>query len=823
MTTSSCSLVPDDFLEKSTIIRKIGEGTYSDVHLYKYNGKEYIVKDFSKMYKEYHPDVLNSLITKEIDSLVKFSDLDCVSKVRGICTKTDENNNIRFLIVLDNLGITLTDYIEEEKLFLERLATAMEMIQVISPFIILSKKIHFNHYDVGLKNILINRHYSPLDTSLKEEITENIEVPQNPPTTSDLPRNPLVNSKFPELSQNSKFRRNSSETFNNILLSPESLKTVNQKITYTYSIIDFGVSEFSLKEFRKISPGSVYTLYWKPPEQYSNNYDIINLYRDQGDMWAFALVFLELIVGKRFNIPDGTNTVSLRNILSKLINYSVPNVDSSTKFNVDSSVVSDVDIDVDKATKLDNQLRKDELLNRVLNKEDISAFYTSDIRLDYERFILENCSTEELDLIPENFKTFFRLGLQFNPEKRLTVGQFQEIFNVASESLLKETSKLNLDEMNFNSYLLPKNLENRYLTETIVNMIMEIHLLLNLSSQCLIFSIEVAGRYFGMVNNDIDDFAIICCIYLAISYLELDNYRISFHFAEKYLLSKDVIKEASNLDYIELRQRNMLVKNYANSIVNHTSDILRSMSYYILNWKLIFILSEYGFGDNVETLIMELIRIPDLVKQLTLPVDQWKIFRKYVEPIELIGRGESTPGLSTSPMMVSLMSPTPLLDKIKQENGINNVDEVNNVDGVNTVDEVNTTMSRLSLIPVNLGPDTKVVGEMDDSGSIFSEIKEDINQEMEVDDSGSIFSDSRKITVNNIEDEELQISDEELKLREDKMKLEKDKTYKIKLEFYENGGSASVKLGWRLPGEDPFASAVDAAIVNPKKRKKIEK
>jgi beta-glucosidase len=44
-----------------------------------------------------------------------------------------------------------------------------------------------------------------------------------------------------------------------------------------------------------------------------------------------------------------------------------------------------------------------------------------------------------------------------------------------------------------------------------------------------------------------------------------------------------------------------------------------------------------------------------------------------------------------------------------------------------------------------------------------------------------------------------------------KMKLEKDKTYKIKLEFYENGGSASVKLGWRLPGEDPFASAVEAA------------
>jgi len=44
-----------------------------------------------------------------------------------------------------------------------------------------------------------------------------------------------------------------------------------------------------------------------------------------------------------------------------------------------------------------------------------------------------------------------------------------------------------------------------------------------------------------------------------------------------------------------------------------------------------------------------------------------------------------------------------------------------------------------------------------------------------------------------------------------KTKLEKDKTYNIKVEYYENGGSASVKLGWRLPGEDPFEAAVTAA------------
>ncbi len=44
-----------------------------------------------------------------------------------------------------------------------------------------------------------------------------------------------------------------------------------------------------------------------------------------------------------------------------------------------------------------------------------------------------------------------------------------------------------------------------------------------------------------------------------------------------------------------------------------------------------------------------------------------------------------------------------------------------------------------------------------------------------------------------------------------KVNLEKDKIYKIKLEFYEDGGSASVKLGWKLPHEDPFLEAIDAA------------
>lgn len=42
-------------------------------------------------------------------------------------------------------------------------------------------------------------------------------------------------------------------------------------------------------------------------------------------------------------------------------------------------------------------------------------------------------------------------------------------------------------------------------------------------------------------------------------------------------------------------------------------------------------------------------------------------------------------------------------------------------------------------------------------------------------------------------------------------KLEEGKYYKIKLEYYENGGSAIVKLGWRMPNEKLLAAAIDAA------------
>lgn len=41
--------------------------------------------------------------------------------------------------------------------------------------------------------------------------------------------------------------------------------------------------------------------------------------------------------------------------------------------------------------------------------------------------------------------------------------------------------------------------------------------------------------------------------------------------------------------------------------------------------------------------------------------------------------------------------------------------------------------------------------------------------------------------------------------------IEGNKYYKVKLEYYENGGGAIVKLGWRLPNEELLAAAINAA------------
>ncbi len=54
-------------------------------------------------------------------------------------------------------------------------------------------------------------------------------------------------------------------------------------------------------------------------------------------------------------------------------------------------------------------------------------------------------------------------------------------------------------------------------------------------------------------------------------------------------------------------------------------------------------------------------------------------------------------------------------------------------------------------------------------------------------------------------------SDHAAESRSYKMKMTAGKEHDIKLEYYENGGSASCKFGWTPPGEDPKFAAIDAA------------
>ncbi len=54
-------------------------------------------------------------------------------------------------------------------------------------------------------------------------------------------------------------------------------------------------------------------------------------------------------------------------------------------------------------------------------------------------------------------------------------------------------------------------------------------------------------------------------------------------------------------------------------------------------------------------------------------------------------------------------------------------------------------------------------------------------------------------------------SDHAAESRTYKMRMTAGKEHDIKLEYYENGGSASCKFGWTPPGEDPKFAAIDAA------------
>ncbi|MEW6702710.1 MAG: glycoside hydrolase family 3 C-terminal domain-containing protein [Bacteroidota bacterium] len=54
-------------------------------------------------------------------------------------------------------------------------------------------------------------------------------------------------------------------------------------------------------------------------------------------------------------------------------------------------------------------------------------------------------------------------------------------------------------------------------------------------------------------------------------------------------------------------------------------------------------------------------------------------------------------------------------------------------------------------------------------------------------------------------------NDHSLTAASTRIRMDEEKIYRIKLEYYENGGDAIVMLGWKLPGEDLIKEAVDAA------------
>jgi len=621
-----------DFLLKAEKVNKIDEGTYAKIYIYKYNNQEYIVKDFHKLNKTYKTDIIKSWIYEEVDALVKFQDLDCIPKLFGVSfsgsytmkkpsslfpNKSHVKNN-RMIIIMEKRGNSLARYINTEEHFDRRLASAMEMLQKISPFIVLSKKIHFNHYDIGLNNILID------DTNINSQNTK-----QN--TKQDT----IIDREGGIITEQGDVPVSNNDSINNDESDIDNLQE------YDYSIIDFGISDFSLGYFGKVKPGAVYTMYWRPPEFFSRNAIYINMNRDKGDIWCYGLTVLELLAGKRFIPLDVKREVD---VVTKLINYA--RKDSPNSHNNSSEINNELSIDLS-SQNLSTSITSSHLKEDLYEKLEILIELTHNrIVLDYSRFLLENISETEYRLIPDEIKQFLNLSLQYNPRLRMTTEQFID------------TLDINVDNVKFQSYIIPSTQRRRLINENMFNIIWNIVKLFKMPISIFIISLEVTGRYFGMFvddsssnnSNDSDnsssnsnsnnsnnnslinksegeiEFDTIAAIWLVCLYCKL--YTTSYYYSENYLLATDKLYPVINLDYIKLRERSNIISSFNKELNNRADDIANKLQYYILNWELLSILSEYDNDVYISEVESQFVNVSELIKQFNMSTSEWTLFKR---------------------------------------------------------------------------------------------------------------------------------------------------------------------------------------------------
>ena len=146
--SSGCSFVDADFLDKSTKIKDLGEGTFGSVSLYDTPHGQYVIKQTKLSDKSlgYPPDLL-----AEVDMLIKLRPLDHVVRLEGACFDLYERKGF---MMLEPLDMHLYRWIKCES-FDRRMKYLPRLIAQIGGVIGLMHRLKFVHDDIKSNNILV--------------------------------------------------------------------------------------------------------------------------------------------------------------------------------------------------------------------------------------------------------------------------------------------------------------------------------------------------------------------------------------------------------------------------------------------------------------------------------------------------------------------------------------------------------------------------------------------------------------------------------------------------------------------------------------------
>jgi serine/threonine protein kinase len=146
---SMCSFIPSDFLEKSSRLLVLGEGTFGSVGLYDTPDGRLVIKETKMKNKSlgYPPDFLS-----EVDMLIKLKPIKSVVTIHSVCF---DNKEKKGYILLEPLECNLATWSKNTS-FDKRMNHIVDIISMIGGAIGTMHHYSFIHNDMKSNNILVD-------------------------------------------------------------------------------------------------------------------------------------------------------------------------------------------------------------------------------------------------------------------------------------------------------------------------------------------------------------------------------------------------------------------------------------------------------------------------------------------------------------------------------------------------------------------------------------------------------------------------------------------------------------------------------------------